>query len=199
MYLANELPARLHCSSVFSFSLFLWLLLAFEGFLVGQLIGYPPVEISPYLIEDDQLNSSENDLASNCFYQDKFNDHTFPRRWIFPFLTTANSWFIQNRVFSAKSFGVSPTGSISKGCLLSLGNATNDHNVRLSSGSGNSVANRKFSYETFSCGRWFQANSTAIWNVVTSKSNLPTLFANVIVPLLIWWYHWSLRPEWVFL
>lgn len=38
-------------------------------------------------------------------------------------------------MFSAKSFGVNPTGSISNGCLFSLGNATNDHNVLLSSGS----------------------------------------------------------------
>lgn len=77
------------------------------------------------------------------------------------------------------------------------------HNVFLSSGSGNSVAGEnkqrimknhfgwksfaqlhspslKFSYEIFSLGLWFQANTTAVWKVVTSRSNFPTELENVI-------------------
>lgn len=53
------------------------------------------------------------------------------------------------------------------------------HNVRLNSGSGSSVARRRLSNEILSCTRWFQANMTAIWKVVTSKSNLPILLQKV--------------------
>ena len=38
----------------------------------------------------------------------------------------------------------------------------------------------KFSKEIFSCGRSFQAKRTAIWKVVTSRSNFPILLAKVI-------------------
>ena len=38
----------------------------------------------------------------------------------------------------------------------------------------------KFSKDIFSCGRSFQAKRTAIWKVVTSRSNFPILLANVI-------------------
>ena len=39
----------------------------------------------------------------------------------------------------------------------------------------------KFSKDIFSCGRSFQAKRTAIWKVVTSRSNFPILLANVIL------------------
>ena len=53
------------------------------------------------------------------------------------------------------------------------------HKVFLSSGSGSSVANRRFSKLILSNGRSFHTKRTAIWNVVTSKSNFPTLLLNV--------------------
>lgn len=52
--------------------------------------------------------------------------------------------------------------------------------VRRSSASGSSVASFRFSKLILSLGLWFQANSTANWNVVTSKSYCPTSFLNVI-------------------
>lgn len=94
--------------------------------------------------------------------------------------TIANSWFTQNRVSFAKSLGLCACGSTRRSWRLSFGKAHKDHKVRLSSGSGSSVANRKFSYDIFSNGRWFQANKTAIWNVVTSTSKRPTWLENVI-------------------
>lgn len=54
------------------------------------------------------------------------------------------------------------------------------HSVRRSSASGNSVASLRLSYDILSLGRWFQANSTVIWKVVTSTSYLPTSLLNVI-------------------
>lgn len=56
----------------------------------------------------------------------------------------------------------------------------NTHKVLLSSASGSSVASLRFSKLIFSLGLWFHANSTASWNVVTSKSYWPTSFLNVI-------------------
>ena len=116
--------------------------------------------------------------------------------------------------FSVKSRGDWTSGQHVRSCLLSFGNATKDctiskrkmsyvwqqiniikgrtHNVLLSSASGSSVARRRFSKEIFSLGRSFQANNTAIWNVVTSKSNLPTAFANCICEtnsLFIYWFN----------
>ena len=52
--------------------------------------------------------------------------------------------------------------------------------VRRSSASGSSVANFRFSKLILSLGLWFQANSTASWKVVTSRSYWPTSFLNVI-------------------
>ena len=67
--------------------------------------------------------------------------------------------------------------------LLSLGKATKDQRVFRNSVSGNSVANLKFSRVSASNRRFSQQKSTAIWNVVTSKSYLPTEVAMVMVPL----------------
>ena len=52
--------------------------------------------------------------------------------------------------------------------------------VRRSSASGSSVASLRFSKLMRSLGRWFQANSTASWKVVTSRSYWPTSFLKVI-------------------
>lgn len=52
--------------------------------------------------------------------------------------------------------------------------------VRRSSASGSSVASFRFSKLMRSLGRWFQANSTASWKVVTSRSYWPTSFLKVI-------------------
>lgn len=52
--------------------------------------------------------------------------------------------------------------------------------VRRSSASGSSVASLRFSKLILSLGLWFQANNTASWNVVTSRSYWPTSFLNVI-------------------
>lgn len=94
--------------------------------------------------------------------------------------TMANSWLTQNLVSFPKSFGVWACGSTKSSCRFNFGKAHRDHRVRLNSGSGSSVANWRFSYEIFSRGRWFQANNTAIWKVVTSTSKRPTWFENVI-------------------
>lgn len=50
-------------------------------------------------------------------------------------------------------------------CVLGL-----TQSVRRSSASGSSVASLRFSKLIRSLGRWFQANSTTNWNVVTSRS-----------------------------
>lgn len=52
--------------------------------------------------------------------------------------------------------------------------------VRRSSASGSSVASLRFSKLILSLGLWFQANSTASWKVVTSRSYWPTSFLKVI-------------------
>lgn len=52
--------------------------------------------------------------------------------------------------------------------------------VRRSSASGSSVASFRFSKLIRSRGLWFQANSTASWKVVTSRSYWPTSFLKVI-------------------
>lgn len=52
--------------------------------------------------------------------------------------------------------------------------------MRRSSASGSSVANLRFSKLILSLGLWFQANSTASWKVVTSRSYWPTSFLKVI-------------------
>ena len=54
------------------------------------------------------------------------------------------------------------------------------HSVLRSSRSGSSEASRSDSYDTLSFGLWFHTNNTAIWNVVTSKSYLPTSFSKLI-------------------
>lgn len=63
--------------------------------------------------------------------------------------------------------------------------------VRRSSASGSSVASFRFSKLILSLGLWFQANSTANWNVVTSKSYCPTSFLNVIWGQKRWNQSWS--------
>ena len=118
----------------------------------------------------------------------------------------------QNNVFSSKSFGDWTSGEYKRTCFFNFGNATKDwkktreqylqdkfflfwkvlimylnltHKVLLSSMSGNSVANLKFSYDILSNCLWFQAKRTAIWNVVTSTSNRPTALEKVICQYII--------------
>ena len=90
-----------------------------------------------------------------------------------------STWLIQKTVFSFHSVGLGGlcwlADSVSSTCLFSLGKATKLHNVFLSSASGSSVASLRFSRLILSSRLFSQQNKTAIWKVVTSKSNLPAL------------------------
>ena len=123
--------------------------------------------------------------------------------------TNAKSWLTWNSESGLKSRGEAAGGSHNNTCRFILANAVSDHSVRRNSGSINSVASLivntttnhtsictnmdvykhysmyvctylRSSNEIRSSGLWFQANSTAIWNVVTSRSNFPTWFWNAI-------------------